>query len=255
MTAHLRGLLHLTGLAVLVLVYAPALPVLLACPAGWKRAFVVHWNRVHLRWLALSCDIRARLEGLEHLPPGPVVLLCNHQSAWETFALVALLERPVTFVLKRELLRIPLFGQGLRLIHPIAIDRGAPRAAVRALLKQGTARLADGMSVVVFPEGTRVPPGEGLRAFQSGGALLAAHAEVPVVPVAHDAGRYWPRSGLVRRPGTVRVRLGPALTGEAGAVTGRARAWIAAALGYPAEAAGSKVIAAAARPDARNPPR
>jgi 1-acyl-sn-glycerol-3-phosphate acyltransferase len=229
--ARLRGAAHMLGLGLLTVLYAPvAMPLLLA-PPRWRHCFVRHWARMTLCWLRVAGGVGVEIEGIEHLPPGPVVLLVNHQSAWETFALLALLPRPVTFVLKRELLRIPLFGWGLNLMGPVAIDRAAPRAALHALLRRGSARLAAGASVVVFPEGTRAAPGE-RRPWQAGGALLAQHAGVPVVPVAHDSGRYWARRGLARYPGRVCLRIGPPLmpAGDAPALTAQAQAWVEGAL-------------------------
>lgn len=230
MSGRWRGVVHLGGLALLTVLYTPLAVMLLPAPGRWRHGFVAHWNRQQLRWLRLSCGIRVRVEGREHLPPGPVVVLANHQSPFETFAVPALFGRPVTFVLKRELLRVPLFGWGLRLMDPIAIDRSAPRAALHAMLRQGAEVLGAGISVVIFPEGTRVPPGQ-TRPYRAGGAALARRAGVPVVPLAHDAGRCWPASGLVRRPGTVCLRFGPPLDAdaEAEALTAQARAWIEAA--------------------------
>lgn len=248
MTGRARGALHLLGMAVITLFYALPSFVLLVCPEPWQRWFVRHWNSVQLGWLGIACGIRVRIEGLEHLPAGPVVLLPNHQSTWETFALPALLPRPVTFVIKRELLRIPLFGWGMRLMRPIAIDRGSPREALRALLRQGGATLFAGVTVVVFPEGTRVPVGQSLP-YRAGGAMLARHAGVPVVPVAHNAGEFWPRGGLTRRPGTVRLRFGPPLAsdGDTAGLMREVEAWVTAARAD-----------FSARPDppgAQNPPR
>ncbi len=117
---------------------------------------------------------------------------------------------PQVHVLKRELLWIPFFGWGLALMSPIAIDRARGVAALRAIARRGRERLAQGFWVVIFPEGTRVQPGE-RRAYQLGGAWLATAAGVPIVPVAHNAGLFWPRNAFRKRPGTVTVRIGPAI--------------------------------------------
>jgi 1-acyl-sn-glycerol-3-phosphate acyltransferase len=116
-------------------------------------------------------------------------------------------------VLKRELLWIPFFGWGLALMSPIAIDRSRGAAALRAIARRGRERLAQGFWVIVFPEGTRVAPGE-RRPYQLGGAWLAAASGAPVVPVAHNAGLLWPRNAFIKRPGTVTVRIGPPIETE-----------------------------------------
>ncbi len=190
-----------------VAIYAPLSLLTAPLPYPWRYRFIIQWTRFHIwlaRWLL---GITYQVEGLEHLPSGAAVVLSKHQSAWETLAFPEIFPR-VTWILKRELLWIPLFGWALALLRPVAIDRGAARRALKQVIAQGSARLAEGTWVGVFPEGTRVAPGE-RRPYQSGGALLAAEAGYPVVPVAHNAGRYWPRRSFVKRPGTVRVVIGP----------------------------------------------
>ena len=169
--------------------------------SGWS------WIVVHLARVVLG--IRWRVEGLQNLPPRPAVILAKHQSAWETMAF-QLIFPPQVHVLKRELLWIPFFGWGLALMSPIAIDRSRGVAALRAIARRGRERLGQGFWVVVFPEGTRVAPG-GRRDYQLGGAWLAAASGAPVVPVAHNAGLVWPRNAFLKRPGTVTVRIGPAI--------------------------------------------
>lgn len=169
--------------------------------AGWSRLVV---------YLAKSIlGIGWRVEGAEHLPTRPAVILAKHQSAWETMAFQVIFP-PQVHVLKRELLWIPFFGWGLALMSPIAIDRSRGVAALRAIARKGRERLEQGFWVVVFPEGTRVSPGE-RRSYQLGGAWLAAAAGVPIVPVALNAGLFWPRNAFLKRPGTVTVRIGPTI--------------------------------------------
>ena len=187
--------------------------------AGWSRA-VVHLARAIL-------GIRWRIEGGENLPRRPSVILAKHQSAWETLAF-QLIFPPQVHVLKRELLWIPFFGWGLALMSPIAIDRSRGTSALRAMARLGRERLAQGFWIVVFPEGTRVAPRE-RRRYQPGGAWLAAAAGVPVVPVAHNAGLYWPRNAFVKRPGTVTIRIGPSIDSsgrDAEAINTLAEQWI-----------------------------
>ena len=167
------------------------------------------WSRLVIQLSKWVLKIQWCVEGRENLPKRPAVILSKHQSAWETMAF-QLIFPPQVHVLKRELLWIPFFGWGLALMSPIAIDRRRGPAALRAIAKLGAQRLAQGFWVVVFPEGTRVAPGE-RREYQLGGAWLAAAAAAPVVPVAHNAGLFWPRNAFLKRPGTVTVRIGPAI--------------------------------------------
>jgi 1-acyl-sn-glycerol-3-phosphate acyltransferase len=185
------------------------------------------WSRLVVRLARALCGIRWSVEGREHLPAAPSVILAKHQSAWETLAFQEIFP-PQVLVLKRELLWIPFFGWGLALMSPIAIDRARGRAALRDIARRGRERLAQGFWVVIFPEGTRVRVGE-RRAYQQGGAWLAAQCGVPVVPVAHNAGRLWPRNAFLKRPGTVTVRIGPPIRTagrDAKQIIADAEAWI-----------------------------
>lgn len=183
-----------------------------------------------MMWLArVLVDIRYKVVGLDNLPASPAVILAKHQSAWETIAFQVIFP-PVCFVLKRELLRIPFFGWGLAMTSPIAIDRGAGREALKQIETQGKARLAEGLWVVTFPEGTRVAPGQKGN-YQIGGAWLAAKAGAPVVPVAHNAGRFWGKQAFLKHPGEITVVIGPAIATagrKAGEVNAEVEAWIEA---------------------------
>ena len=185
------------------------------------------WLRFHawiLRWIV---GLRFIVQGLEHLPPGPAVVLCKHQSMLETFLLPLILP-PQTWVLKRDLLRIPLFGPCMALMEPIAIDREQPRTALKEVLVQGQDRLRKGLWVVVYPEGTRVAPGES-RPYNKGGAWLAQRAGVPLVPIAIDTGLFWPGGSWRIRPGTAHLVIGPSMQPagrDADAINDEARDWI-----------------------------
>jgi 1-acyl-sn-glycerol-3-phosphate acyltransferase len=159
-----------------------------------------------LRW---SCGLRYRVEGAP-LPAGAHVALWKHSSSWETIAMMVVFPRQV-WVLKRELLWIPVVGLGVRQMHAIAIDRKAGHAAVAQVIEQGKARLEEGDWVIIFPEGTRMPAGE-TRRYGVSGTLLASEAGRLIVPVAHNAGFYWPRRGLMKKPGTIRVVIGAPVT-------------------------------------------
>lgn len=186
---------------------------------------VLLWN---LRWM---CGLGYRVEGLDNLPPGNHVALWKHSSSWETVAMAVVIPRQV-WVLKRELTWIPFVGWGIRLLHAIAIDRTSGHSAVSQVVKQGKQRLAEGNWIVIFPEGTRMPPGE-TRKYGASGALLASEAGVLVVPVAHDAGRYWPRRGLLKKPGIIRVTIGRPIVAagrEPRDINQEAQAWIESVL-------------------------
>lgn len=152
--------------------------------------------------------IKTVVIGRENIPDHASVVLCKHQSAWETVALQELF-KPGVFVLKRELLLIPFFGWGLASIRMISIDRKAGKEALRQVVEQGKDRLKQGIWVIIFPEGTRMAPGEH-RPFQIGGAFLASKAGATVVPVAHNAGELWGKNAFIKKPGTVTISIGPA---------------------------------------------
>jgi 1-acyl-sn-glycerol-3-phosphate acyltransferase len=176
----------------------------------WRGRFVLarFWGRVLLGALRAICRLRYEIQGIEHLPRREAcIALMKHSSSWETFAQAALLP-PQVWVLKRELTWIPFVGWGVRLLHCIAINRGAGGAAVKQMIEQGRERLANGQWIVVFPEGTRMPPGE-TRRYGVGGAAIASETGARIVPVAHNAGYFWPRRGLLKKAGTIRVVIGP----------------------------------------------
>ena len=156
--------------------------------------------------LQVTCKLDYRVEGLENIPAEPHIAYWKHSSAWETFAQF-LLGPPKVIVLKRELMYIPFFGWGLALLRSIPVDRGAGASAVNQVVQRGTERLREGLSILIFPEGTRVAAGE-TRRYGVSGALLASRSGYSIVPVAHDAGYYWARRGLLKKPGTIHVIIG-----------------------------------------------
>ncbi|OGT00945.1 MAG: acyl-phosphate glycerol 3-phosphate acyltransferase [Gallionellales bacterium RIFCSPLOWO2_12_FULL_59_22] len=168
--------------------------------------FISQWAKLMLPLLRLVCGIRHEVRGFENIPQEPCIVLCKHQSAWETLALQEIFP-PQVWVLKRELLWLPFFGWALALTSPIAIKRSDGKGAIKQLLKQGKERLAQGFCVVIFPEGTRVPFGTRGK-YKIGGALLAASSGVPVVPVAHNAGRLWGRNAFSKHPGLITMSIG-----------------------------------------------
>ncbi len=196
-------------------------------PIGVRIRYLGLWNHFTLYWLWLTCGVRFEVRGRDNLPAGPCVLLSKHQSQWETFYL-QVAKTPVATVLKKELLAVPFFGWGLKLLEPIAIDRSNPKQALRSIQEQGLARLRQGRSVIIFPEGTRTQPGQAGNYARSG-AELAVRAGVPIVPVAHNAGLYWPTRRFLKFPGTVQVVFGTPIDtsgGDSRALTEQVRQWI-----------------------------
>ncbi len=167
---------------------------------------ISQWARLMMFLVDRICGVKFRVIGAENIPEEPCVVLSNHQSAWETIAFQVILP-PQVWVLKRELLRIPFFGWGLSMTSPIAIDREEGRAALKQLIEQGKERLSAGFFVIVFPEGTRIPPGE-TPPFRIGGAWLGTHSGAKVLPIAHNAGYLWGRNAFIKRPGTITVSIG-----------------------------------------------
>jgi len=196
-------------------------------PRACTYAIAVFWVDSMLWLLRVLCRLDYVVEGREHLPARSSIVLLKHSSAWETLAQLKIFPRQ-SWVLKRELMWIPVFGWVLALMKPIAIDRRGGGAAVQQVLKQGHERLAEGSWVMIFPEGTRMPVGE-TRRYGMSGVLLAQAEELPVVPVTHNAGYFWPRRGWLKRPGTIRVVIGPPIETkgvEPRAVNERAQRWI-----------------------------
>ena len=206
---YLRSLLFTAYLMLSACVFGLVMALLFFVPYRWEFALARAWARAVLWMLARLCGLRYVVEGAERLPPGNHIAMSNHTSAWETVAFFVLLPTQV-WVLKRELLWLPFVGWGLRLLKPIAIDRGAGHRAAGQVVEQGRARLDDGLWIVIFPEGTRVMPGQ-QRKYGASGAMLAIASGHQIVPIAHDAGEFWPRRGLLKRPGLIRVMIGPAI--------------------------------------------
>ncbi len=236
---HLRSLLFSTGMLVSMVFFSLAgiLLFLLFVPFPVRYRFTTRWGRFTIWWLKVTCGIDYRVEGRENIPEGPAIVFSKHQSTWETLALQQIFP-PQVWVLKRELMWLPLFGWTMATLKPIAIDRSAGRKAVNKIVEIGTRRLRSGLWVVIFPEGTRVPPGE-TRRYGIGGAVLAEKSGYPVVPVAHNAGEFWPRRAFLKRPGTIRVVIGPPIESKgrtAAEINRLAREWIEQAMGRIARA-------------------
>lgn len=214
---------------------------LMVYPFGFETRYRVasQWVRFVLWALEKVCRLRFEVRGLENVPATNAIVVSKHQSTWETIGLQTVFS-PVCFILKKELLRLPIWGWAMGSLEPIAIDRTAKSAAMKQVLREGEQRLKRGRWLILFPEGTRVAPGTKGRYGASGG-MLAHRTGYPVVPVAHNAGEFWARHGFLKRPGTIAVRIGPPI--EPGSLTAneisqRAEQWIEAQMAEITRAAG-----------------
>ena len=223
----LRALVFLTGQIVSALLVSPVALLCLTLPSLPRARIISSWARFNIWTLKIVCGITCEVTGAENIPARPAVLLANHQSAWETLYF-QLLFPPQSYILKWQLLWIPFFGWGLAANRPVAINRSRKIKALEQLLKQGAVRLNEGRWLVIFPEGTRRPPGKPGK-FQPGGALIATQTGAPVVPVAHNAGLFWPKNAFLKHPGIIRLHIGKPIETHGKnprEITARAEEWI-----------------------------
>ncbi len=207
----LRSTLHGLWLVVSVIPWALLVvvlsPFMRGIPLYWVAARWLRGTIISARWLL---GIRVRTTGMENLPQGstsPAILLVKHQSTLETFLMPTLMPHPLAYVFKKELLQIPFFGWAIGRLDMIHIDRSQRAAAFNKVVEQGKRLLDQGIWVIMFPEGTRIPRGEVGR-YQSGGARLALATGAPIIPVAVTSAKVWPRKAFIKRPGVVDVSIG-----------------------------------------------
>ncbi len=193
------------GTTIIAIVGSP----ILLMPRRFVVAWSLFWIDFCLWWLRITCRLTHRVGGLENMPAGPVIFACKHQSSWETLAFSRLFPGAAT-VMKRELVLIPVVGWAMARVGNIAVERGDGSKALRGLVKQARATLAEGRSILIFPEGTRVAVGDE-RPYQVGTAALYRQLGVPVVPVALNSGLFWGRRKFIKRPGVIDVEILPAI--------------------------------------------
>jgi 1-acyl-sn-glycerol-3-phosphate acyltransferase len=224
----LRASLFYFGYFVLIFWFSITGPLLFSFfPYRIRSQYILGWNRCTIIWARCTCGLRVNIVGKENLPNSPYVALAKHQSQWETYFLQYFLA-PVSIVLKRELIRLPFFGWGLRLSDPIAIDRSSPKRALKMILEQGENRISRNISVLIFPEGTRINPGN-VGKYARGGANIAISSNVPVVPIALNAGEFWPSNKFIKYPGTITVVIGkpiPTTDTNSRELTEQVKGWI-----------------------------
>jgi 1-acyl-sn-glycerol-3-phosphate acyltransferase len=226
---YLRSALFWLGFATSTMLFATGLVCLWVAPLDWRYKLVRGWPAFNLWWLRVTCGLSYHIEGWENLPDEPMVIYAKHQSTWETLAIAGQFP-PAAFVAKRELLKIPFFGWGMASLKFLTIDRSAGKRAVKQIIEQAQNRFSHGLSVVIFPEGTRKAVGAEPD-YKVGGALIAKHTGRPLVPVALNSGEYWPRHSFIKWPGEIVVKIGPPVDPEgkrADEITAEARDWIEA---------------------------
>ncbi|MCP4992170.1 MAG: 1-acyl-sn-glycerol-3-phosphate acyltransferase [Gammaproteobacteria bacterium] len=198
-------------------------------PFSWRSHTANAWGMTNLWLMDKICGLKYQVEGIENLPTaGGAIIMAKHQSTWETISLRGLLPCNQAWVLKRELMWLPIFGWAAALVEPIAIDRKAGRKAVVQLIRQSMERLEKERLLIIFPEGTRTAPGE-KRRYGIGGALVAEKSGKPLIPIAHNAGIFWRRRGLKKYPGTIQVVIGSQIETQgltAAEINERVETWI-----------------------------
>lgn len=228
----LRSLAYLLGQVSSTFLIGPLMLLCWPLPFAARYRVAGYWVRFNLWWLRVTCCISYEVSGLEHIPKGSSGLIfCKHQSVFETLVLQVIFP-PVVFILKQELLRLPVWGWAMATLKPIAINRSLKSKALKQILTEGAERIRSGLWVVLFPEGTRVAPGRRGH-YGSSGGMLASRAGCALVPVAHNAGSFWPRNGFLKSPGLIRILIGPPLDGRsmsAAELNSAAEQWIEAAM-------------------------
>jgi 1-acyl-sn-glycerol-3-phosphate acyltransferase len=210
---YLRSGLYLLVLTVTVIPWALVVLTAYVTPLATRYRLCTMWTRFAIVAARRICGIRWKVEGWDNLPDAPAILLPKHQSTWETFWLPSFLPHPLTFVYKRELHLVPFFGWAMASLHMINIDRSRGQDAFEQVVKQGTEHLRDGWWIVIFPEGTRTPPGS-TRRYKTGGARLAVRTGTPVVPIAVNSGEVWPRRAFLKVPGEITISIGAPISAE-----------------------------------------
>ncbi len=197
-------------------------------PFRYRYKLITAYTSAMLWLLKIICHVNYKIDGLENIPKNRSgIVLSKHQSTWETFFLQGLFYQSA-IILKRELLWVPFFGWGLAIIDPIAINRSNTSNAMSQIITKGRKCLEAGRWILVFPEGTRIPFGE-VGKYRVGGARLATATGYPVIPVAHNAGLFWPKRSFIKTPGTIHIVIGPLIETKdrsAEEVLSEAKNWI-----------------------------
>jgi len=228
----LRSFLFYIGQIISTILIAPI--SVMAFPLNFKKRYylITRWAIFNLWWLKVCCNVSYEVTGIDNIPEKPCVVMCKHQSAFETLALQQIFI-PQVWILKKELLQIPIYGWGLASMQPIAINRGSAIKSFKQIADQGYERLKKGYWVIIFPEGTRVAQNE-KKKYLPGGGMLAEKSGSQVVPVAHNAGRLWPRNSMIKKPGLITIKIGPVIKSKnksAKEITKEVESWIEKTVG------------------------
>lgn len=209
----LRSLTFTLLMVIATVIWAPLCFLFAPLPYRQRYHMTAYWNRFVIWSAKTVCGIHYRIVGRENLPDGPAILLSKHQSAWETIFYLCAMPRPLVYVFKKELMYVPFFGWGIALLRMIPIDRSKSKDAFAQVVEHGRKRLADGLWIIMFPEGTRSMVGSKGK-YKSGGARLAVETNTPVVPIAMNAGECWPKNSFIKKPGTITVSIGKPISPE-----------------------------------------
>ena len=228
----LRSLLFYIGQIISTILIAPI--GVIAFPLDFKKRYylITRWAVFNLWWLKICCNVTYEILGKENIPKKPCIVMCKHQSAFETLALQRIFI-PQVWILKKELLQIPIYGWGLASMQPIAINRDSSIKSFKQIADQGCERLEKGYWVIIFPEGTRVAPNK-KKKYLPGGGMLAEKSGARIVPVAHNAGRLWPRNSMIKKPGLITIKIGPGMESKnktAKEITNNVENWIEKTVG------------------------
>ena len=208
----IRSLLYFIGSVISALVIGPIAFLLFFMPINLRYKLISQWAKFNIWSLGTICNLKINVIGKENIPDKPCIIISNHQSTCETLAFQTIFKHQ-TWVLKESLLWIPVFGWGLALLAPVVIDRGDKLAAIKKVMKQGADRIKKGINVIIFPEGTRQPFGK-LGDYQNGGMAIAKKANCDIIPVYHNAGKFWPKGKFVKHPGVINIVIGKPIDPE-----------------------------------------
>jgi 1-acyl-sn-glycerol-3-phosphate acyltransferase len=206
----LRSLLYFVGSIISVITITLCGLFFVFSPYSTRQKFLSQWAIFCIWWLKITLNITTRIIGQENVNKSPCVIISNHQSTWETLAFQTIFPAH-TWVLKKELLWLPVFGWSLALLKPIIINRGDKLNAIKKVILQGSDRLNKGISVVVFPEGTRQPYNQ-LGDYQNGGAAIAKKTGYDIIPVYHNAGKIWPKGSFIKKSGVITIVIGETIS-------------------------------------------
>ena len=206
----LRSLLYFVGsiISLILISFSGLLLIFASYPTRQK--FLSQWAIFCIWWLKITLNIKTNVIGRENIINSSCIIISNHQSTWETLAFQTIFPAH-TWVLKRELLWLPVFGWSLALLNPIIINRGEKINAMKKVIKQGADRLEKGISIVIYPEGTRQPYKK-LGIYQNGGSAIAKKTGYSIVPVYHNAGKIWPKGSFIKKPGVITIVIGEAIS-------------------------------------------